>query len=262
MSKVRPGLEEAVAGIEDGSTVMIGGFGRAGQPVELIDALIAQGAGDLTVVSNNAGNGDLGLAALVGSGRVRKIVCSFPRQSDSYVFDATYRAGEIELELVPQGNLAERIRAAGAGIGAFYTPTGVGTLVAEGKETRTIEGRDYILEYPIRADWALVSAFKADRWGNLVYRKTARNFGPIMAAAARTTVVQVDEVVELGALDPEAVVTPGLFVDRVVAVGERAWMRNGAFVGVSGAAGAAAGAASAPGTAARDAGTRDAGAAA
>jgi 3-oxoadipate CoA-transferase alpha subunit len=231
ISKVRPSVADAVAGIEDGSTVMIGGFGRAGQPVELIDALIEQGAGDLTVVSNNAGNGDAGLAALVGSGRVKRIVCSFPRQSDSYIFDAKYRAGEIELELVPQGNLAERIRAAGAGIGGFYTPTGVGTLVAEGKETRTIDGREYLLEYPIRADWALISAFQADRWGNLVYRKTARNFGPVMASAARTTVVQVDEIVELGSLDPEAVVTPGLFVDRVVAVGERAWLRDGQFVG-------------------------------
>jgi 3-oxoadipate CoA-transferase alpha subunit len=231
ISKVRPSVADAVAGIEDGSTVMIGGFGRAGQPVELIDALIEQGAGDLTVVSNNAGNGDAGLAALVGSGRVKRIVCSFPRQSDSYIFDAKYRAGEIELELVPQGNLAERIRAAGAGIGGFYTPTGVGTLVAEGKETRTIDGREYLLEYPIRADWALISAFQADRWGNLVYRKTARNFGPVMASAARTTVVQVDEIVELGSLDPEAVVTPGLFVDRVVAVGQRAWLRDGQFVG-------------------------------
>jgi 3-oxoadipate CoA-transferase alpha subunit len=231
ISKVSPGIQDAVAGIEDGSTVMIGGFGRAGQPVELIDALIEQGATGLTVVNNNAGNGDTGIAALIGAGRVRKVVCSFPRQVDSYIFDAKYRAGEIELELVPQGNLAERIRAAGSGIGAFYTPTGVGTLVAEGKETRTIDGRDYLLEYPLRADYALVSAFKADRWGNLVYRKTARNFGPLMAAAAATTIVQVDEVVELGALDPEAVVTPGIFVDRVVAVGERPWMHDGEFVG-------------------------------
>ena len=231
ISKVSPGIREAVAGIENGSTVMIGGFGRAGQPVELIDALIEQGATGLTVVNNNAGNGETGIAALIGAGRVRKVVCSFPRQVDSQIFDAKYRAGEIELELVPQGNLAERIRAAGAGIGGFYTPTGVGTLVAEGKETRTIDGRDYLLEYPLRADYALISAFKADRWGNLIYRKTARNFGPLMAAAAATTIVQVDEVVELGALDPESVVTPGIFVNRVVAVGERPWLHDGEFVG-------------------------------
>ncbi len=224
-------VDEAVAGIFDGATVMIGGFGRAGQPVELIDALIAQGATDLTIINNNAGNGDVGLAALLAKGRVRRILCSFPRQHDSWVFDGLYRAGEIELELVPQGNLAERIRAAGAGIGAFFSPTGVGTALAEGKEAREIDGRTYVLEYPIKADFALISALRADRWGNLVYRETARNFGPIMAAAAKTTIVQVDEVVPLGALDPEVVVTPGIFVDRVVAVGERAWLREGAFVG-------------------------------
>nr|WP_217181044.1 3-oxoacid CoA-transferase subunit A [Streptomyces sp. AC495_CC817] len=224
-------VEAAVAGIADGATVMIGGFGRAGQPVELIDALIAQGAGDLTIVNNNAGNGDTGLAALLAAGRVRKIICSFPRQSDSWVFDGLYREGRIELELVPQGNLAERIRATGAGIGAFYTPTGVGTLLAEGKETREIDGRTYALEYPIRADFALISALSADRWGNLVYRETARNFGPIMATAAQTTIVQVDETVELGSLDPETVVTPGIYVDRVVTVGSRRWLRDGAFVG-------------------------------
>lgn len=222
---------DAVAGIGDGATVMIGGFGRAGQPVELIDALIVQGARDLVIVNNNAGNGDTGLAALLAAGRVRKIVCSFPRQSDSWVFDGLYRAGEVELELVPQGNLAERIRAAGAGIGGFYSPTGVGTQLAEGKEHREIDGRRYVLEFPIRADFALISARKADRWGNLVYRETARNFGPIMASAADTTIVQVDEVVPLGALDPEAVVTPGIFVDRVVAVGERRWLDAGTFVG-------------------------------
>ena len=221
----------AVAGIPDGSTVMIGGFGRAGQPVELIDALIAQGASGLTIINNNAGNGDTGLAALLAKRRVRKIVCSFPRQSDSWVFDGLYRDGEIELELVPQGNLAERIRAAGAGIGAFFSPTGVGTQLAEGKEAREIDGRQYVLEYPIKADFALISARKADRWGNLVYRETARNFGPVMASAATTTIVQVDEVVPLGSLDPENVVTPGLFVDRVVAVGERRWLDRGAFVG-------------------------------
>lgn len=221
----------AVSGVRDGATVMIGGFGRAGQPVELIDALIAHGASGLTVVNNNAGNGDTGLAALLAAGQVRKMICSFPRQSDSWVFDRLYRAGEVELELVPQGNLAERIRAAGAGIGGFFTPTGFGTQLAEGKETRRIDGRDYVLEYPIRADVALISARRADRWGNLVYRETARNFGPIMAAAATTTVVQVDEIVPLGSLDPESVVTPGLYVDRVVAVGERRWLRDDAFVG-------------------------------
>lgn len=226
-----PDVEAAVAGIADAATVMIGGFGRAGQPVELIDALIAQGAGDLTIVSNNAGNGDVGLAALLAEGRVRKVICSFPRQHDSWVFDRLYREGRIELELVPQGNLAERIRAAGAGIGAFFSPTGVGTELAEGKEERVIDGRRYVLEHPIRADVALISALRADRWGNIVYRRTARNFGPIMAAAATTTIAQVDEIVPLGTLDPESVVTPGIFVDRVVAVGERPWLREGAFVG-------------------------------
>ncbi|MDF2666135.1 MAG: acyl CoA:acetate/3-ketoacid CoA transferase, alpha subunit [Microbacterium sp.] len=231
IDKTVPDVGAAVAGIRDGATVMIGGFGRAGQPVELIDALIAQGARDLTVVNNNAGNGHTGLAALLAAGQVRKMICSFPRQSDSWVFDGLYRDGKVELELVPQGNLAERIRAAGAGIGGFFTPTGFGTQLAEGKETRRIDGRDYVLEYPIHADVALVSARAADRWGNLVYRETARNFGPIMAAAASTTVVQVDEIVPLGRLDPEAVVTPGLYVDRVVAVGERAWLHEGEFVG-------------------------------
>ena len=221
----------AVAGIPDGATVMIGGFGRAGQPVELIDALIEQGASDLTIVNNNAGNGDTGLAALLATGRVRRVVCSFPRQHDSWVFDRLYRAGEIELELVPQGNLAERIRAAGAGIGAFFSPTGVGTELAEGKELREIDGRMFVLEHPIKADYALISALRADRWGNLVYRETARNFGPIMATAATTTIVQVDELVPLGWIDPETVVTPGIFVDRVVAVGERPWLRDGTFVG-------------------------------
>ncbi|MGO2747749.1 3-oxoacid CoA-transferase subunit A [Microbacterium sp.] len=221
----------AIADIPDGATVMIGGFGRAGQPVELIDALIAHGAKDLTIVNNNAGNGDTGLAALLAKGLVRKILCSFPRQSDSWVFDDLYRAGKIELELVPQGNLAERIRAAGAGIGAFFTPTGVGTQLADGKEERVIDGRRHVLEYPITADFALISALKGDRWGNLVYRETARNFGPIMATAATTTIVQVDEIVDLGAIDPETVVTPGIFVDRVVAVGERRWLRDGEFIG-------------------------------
>jgi 3-oxoadipate CoA-transferase alpha subunit len=208
----------AVADIPDGATVMIGGFGTAGMPSQLIDALIEQGARDLTIVNNNAGNGEVGLAALLKKKRVRKIICSFPRQTDSYVFDSLYHAGEIELELVPQGNLAERIRAAGAGIGAFFTPTAYGTPLAEGKETRIINGRGYVLEYPISADFALVKAEKGDRWGNLVYRKTARNFGPIMASAAKCTVVQVREIVELGAIDPEVVVTPGIFVQRVVEV--------------------------------------------
>lgn len=218
ISKIVEDLAEALAGVHDGATVMIGGFGTAGQPVELIDALLAQGARDLTIVNNNAGNGTTGLAALLQARRVRKIICSFPRQTDSQVFDALLRAGDIELELVPQGNLAERIRAAGAGIGAFFTPTGFGTELAEGKETRHIDGRDYILEYPIHADFALIKAERADRWGNLVYRKTARNFGPIMATAARTTIASVREVVALGELDPEAIVTPGIFVQRVVRV--------------------------------------------
>src|SRR5690554_3041260 len=197
---------------------MIGGFGRAGQPLELIDALIEQGASDLTIVNNNAGNGDTGLAALLAAKRVRKIICSFPRQHDSWVFDELYRAGEIELELVPQGNLAERIRAAGAGIGAFFSPTGYGTELADGKETREINGRHYVLEYPIHADFALIKAEIGDRWGNLTYRKTARNFGPIMATAAKCTIASVHEIVELGDIDPEVVVTPGLFVKRIVKV--------------------------------------------
>jgi len=219
IDKIVGSAAAAVADVRDGSTVMIGGFGTAGMPAELIDALIANGARDLTIVNNNAGNGETGVAALLKARRVRKIICSFPRQVDSYVFDALYRAGEIELELVPQGNLAERIRAAGAGIGAFFTPTAYGTLLSAGKETREIGGRDYVLEYPIHADFALVKADRGDRWGNLVYRKTARNFGPIMATAAKCTIAQVREVVALGALDPEAIVTPGIFVRRLVEVG-------------------------------------------
>ena len=211
--------DAAVAGIADGSTILIGGFGMAGMPVILIDALIRQGAGELTVVNNNAGNGDTGLAALLAAGRVRKMICSFPRQSDSYVFDGLYRAGKIELELVPQGNLAERMRAAGAGIGAFYGPSGVGTPLAEGKEQRTIDGRDYLLEYPIKGDVALIGAYVADRMGNLVYRKTARNFGPVMATAAALTIAEVHRVVEIGQIDPEVVVTPGIFVDRILDLG-------------------------------------------
>jgi 3-oxoadipate CoA-transferase alpha subunit len=219
IDKTFASTEAALADIPDGATIMIGGFGNAGMPAALIDALIAQGARGLTIVSNNAGNGDSGLAALIGAKRVRKILCSFPRQADSWHFDKAYRSGELELELVPQGTLAERIRAAGAGIGAFYTPTAFGTLLAEGKETRRIGDREYVLEYPIHADYALIKADRADRWGNLVYRKTARNFAPVMASAARCTVVQVREIVEIGALDPEVVVTPGIFVHRVVKVG-------------------------------------------
>lgn len=219
VDKIVPDAAAALSGVKDGATVMIGGFGNAGLPKVLIDGLIAQGARELTIVNNNAGNGDTGLAALLAAGRVRKIICSFPRQADSHVFDGLYRAGKIELELTPQGNLAERIRAAGAGIGAFFTPTGAGTLLAEGKETRTINGRTYVLEYPIHADFALIKALRGDRWGNLVYRKAGRNFGPIMAMAAACTVAQVDEAVPLGELDPEAIVTPGIFVQRVLPVG-------------------------------------------
>jgi 3-oxoadipate CoA-transferase alpha subunit len=216
IDKIVPTAEAALAGIADGATIMIGGFGGAGQPAELIDALIAQGAKDLVIVNNNAGNGDYGLAALLKTGRVRKIICSFPRQTDSHVFDGLYRAGKLELELVPQGNLAERIRAAGAGIGAFFSPTGYGTPLAEGKEQREINGKMYVLEHPIHADVALIKAERGDRWGNLTYRMTARNFGPIMAAAAKLTVASVQEIMPLGALDPEAVVTQGLYVQRVV----------------------------------------------
>jgi 3-oxoadipate CoA-transferase, alpha subunit len=222
INKIVSSITEALAGIHDGATVMIGGFGAAGQPAELIDGLIAQGAKDLTIVNNNAGNGETGLAALLKARRVRKILCSFPRQVDSQVFDALYRSGEIELDLVPQGNLAERIRAGGAGIGGFFTPTGYGTDLAKGKETRLINGRGYVLEAPIHADFALIKAECGDRWGNLVYRKTARNFGPVMATAARCTIVQVAELVELGALDPEAIVTPGVYVSRLVRVARAA----------------------------------------
>ncbi|GAA3704850.1 3-oxoacid CoA-transferase subunit A [Zhihengliuella alba] len=209
---------DAVAQITDGSTVLIGGFGNAGQPMELIDALLEGGATDLTVVNNNAGQADAGLALLIRERRVRKMICSFPRQSDSWHFDEAYRAGEIELELVPQGNLAERIRAAGAGIGGFFTPTGYGTLLAEGKETREIDGVGYVLETPIKADFALIKALRADTFGNLVYRKTARNFGPVMATAAASAIVQVDEIVPVGDIDPEHVATPGIYVDTLVAI--------------------------------------------
>ena len=227
-AEILESVDEAVRGIADGSTVLVGGFGFAGMPFDLIDGLIRLGATDLTIVSNNAGNGDVGLAALLKAGRVRKVICSFPRQSDSHVFDELYRAGRIDLEIVPQGNLAERMRAAGAGIGAFYCPTGVGTPLAEGKETRTIDGREYVLEYPIKGDVALISAHRADGMGNLVYRKTARNFGPVMATAATTTIAQVGGVVATGELDPEAVVTPGIYVDRVVRVEDRHYTVQGA----------------------------------
>ena len=222
IDKVFPTAAAALAGLADGATVMIGGFGGAGQPNELIDALIEQGARDLVIVNNNAGNGETGLAALLKAGRVRKVVCSFPRQTDSQVFDGLYRAGRLELELVPQGNLAERIRAAGSGIGGFFTPTGYGTDLAKGKETREIGGRMYVFETPIHADLALIKAERGDRWGNLTYRKTARNFGPIMAMAAKLTVASVHEVVELGGLDPEHIVTPGIFVQRVVKIARTA----------------------------------------
>ena len=211
-------VDDAVADVQDGSTILVGGFGTAGMPMELLDALVRQGARDLTIVSNNAGNADTGIALLLKERRVRKVVCSFPRQTDSWHFDKLYKEKAVELELVPQGNLAERIRAAGAGIGAFYCPTGYGTLLAENKETREIDGRHYVLEYPIRAEFAFIKAQRGDRWGNLVYRKTARNFGPIMAAAAKCTVAQVQHIVPLGSLDPEAIVTPGIYVHRLVAV--------------------------------------------
>ncbi|MFZ4288059.1 3-oxoacid CoA-transferase subunit A [Variovorax sp. HJSM1_2] len=232
IDKIAPSMEAALDGVRDGSTVLIGGFGTAGIPSELIDGLIAQGARDLTIVNNNAGNGETGLAALLAAGRVRKIICSFPRQADSQVFDGLYRSGKIELELVPQGNLAERIRAAGAGIGAFYTPTGAGTplaLNADGtpKETRMINGREHMLEWPIHADLALIKAERGDRWGNLTYRMAARNFGPVMATAAKRTVASVHEVVPLGALDPESIVTPGIYVHSIVRVARVATQAGG-----------------------------------
>ncbi|TWO70398.1 3-oxoacid CoA-transferase subunit A [Caenimonas sedimenti] len=227
IDKIAPSVAEALAGTPDGATVMVGGFGTAGIPGELIDGLIAQGARDLTIVNNNAGNGDHGLAALLKAGRVRKVICSFPRQADSQVFDALYRSGQVELELVPQGNLAERIRAAGAGIGGFFTPTGYGTELAKGKETREIDGRMYVLESPIHAELALIKAERGDRWGNLTYRKAARNFGPVMAMAARRTVASVHEIVPLGELDPETVVTPGIFVHRIVQVPRTATQAGG-----------------------------------
>jgi 3-oxoadipate CoA-transferase alpha subunit len=222
IDKIVASLGQALQDVQDGATVLVGGFGGAGQPMELLDALVVQGARDLTIVANNAGNGETGLAGLLKAGRVRKLICSFPRAADGQVFEALYKAGRVELELVPQGNLAERIRAAGAGIGGFFTPTGYGTDLAKGKETRTIGGRDYVLEYPIHADLALIRADRADRWGNLSFRKAARNFNPVMAMAARCTIAQARELVPLGGLDPETIVTPGIFVNRVVHVPGRA----------------------------------------
>mgnify|MGYP006283991079 FL=1 len=227
INKIAPSIEAALDGLQDGATVLIGGFGTAGIPNELIDGLIAQGARDLTLVNNNAGNGEVGIAALLKAGRVRKIICSFPRQADSQVFDGLYRAGKVELELTPQGNLAERIRAAGAAIGAFFSPSGYGTELAKGKETREINGRHYVLEMPIHGDLALIKAETGDRWGNLVYRKAARNFGPVMATAAKKTVASVHEIVELGALDPEHIVTPGIYVSHIVKIARVATQAGG-----------------------------------
>ena len=233
INKIARSIADALADVKDGSTVLLGGFGTAGIPNELIDGLIAQGARDLTVVNNNAGNGEAGLAALLKAGRVRKIICSFPRQADSQVFDGLYRSGQLELELVPQGNLAERLRAAGAGIGAFFSPTGYGTELAKNadgsaRETREIEGKHYVLELPIHGDVALIKAEQGDRWGNLTYRMAARNFGPVMATAAKKTVATVHELVELGALNPEHIVTPGIFVQQVVLIDRVATAAGGA----------------------------------
>lgn len=218
INKFRDTAAEALHGVSDGAVVLVGGFGAVGQPHALIDALIEHGARDLTIVANNAGVGRKGLARLLELGRVRRVICSFPRSSDPVVFQELYDAGRIQLEIVPQGTLAERMRAAGAGVPAFYTPTAVGTALADGKEVRDFNGQTYVLEHALHGDLALVEAWQADRWGNLVYRKSGRNFNPVMAMAARRTVVQTQHVAELGALDPEAVVTPGIFVDQVVHV--------------------------------------------
>ncbi|HUL93410.1 MAG TPA: 3-oxoacid CoA-transferase subunit A [Burkholderiales bacterium] len=240
VDKIVPAIEAALADVRDGATVLVGGFGGAGVPEELVDALIAQGARDLTIVNNNAGNGEVGIAALFKAGRIRKLICSYPRQVDSHHFQTAYRAGKVELEIVPQGTLSERLRAAGAGIGAFYTPTGYGTDLAKGKETRVIGGRGHVLEFPLHGDFALVKAERGDRWGNLVYRKSARNYGPTMASAARVTVAQVYETVELGELDPECIVTPGIFVTHVVKVPRKARRipSGGVTQGISGRAAA------------------------
>ena len=216
INKIMTDFETAVSGVKDGSTILVSGFGGAGMPTELLNALRDQGATDLTIVSNNAGVGREGIGGLLSEGKVKKVICSYPRSGGSVIFEEMWAAGKVELEVVPQGTLSERIRAAGAGIGAFYTPTGVGTQLAEGKEVRKINGRDQVLEYPLKGDVAFVLAKAADRWGNLIYNKSARNFGPVMAPAADLTVVQVHEIVELGALDPEAIVTPSIFVDRIV----------------------------------------------
>jgi 3-oxoadipate CoA-transferase, alpha subunit len=220
LNKILETCESALEGVKDGATIMISGFGQAGLPRQLIEALVAQGARDLTIVSNNSGSDDSGFGALIRRKRVRKLICSFPRLAGATLFDAAYRAGDVELEVVPQGTLAERIRAAGAGIGGFYTPTAYGTKLAEGKESRAIDGLNYVFELPLKADVALVKAYCADRWGNLTYRMAGRNFGPVMATAATTTIVQVSEIVPLGTLDPEVVVTPGIFVQRVVQVSQ------------------------------------------
>jgi 3-oxoadipate CoA-transferase alpha subunit len=220
INKIVSGVAAAVSDIKDGAVVLCAGFGAVGAPDELIDALRAQGARELTVVSNNAGNGRTGLAGLIADGQVRKVICSYPRSSDSTAFDDAYKAGRIELELVPQGTISERMRCAAAGLGGFYSPVGVGTKLAEGKETREINGRLYVLEEPLKGDVALLKADRADRWGNLTYRKSARNFNPTMAMAAALSIVQVREIAELGSLDPESVATPGIFVDRVVQVGD------------------------------------------
>ena len=227
INKIADSVAQALAGIQDGATVLIGGFGTAGIPGELIDGLIEQGARDLTVVNNNAGNGDSGLAALLKAGRVRKILCSFPRQADSYVFDELYRSGKLEIKIVKKDNLAESLRAAGAGVGAFFCPTGFGTELAAGKETREINGRQYVLEYPIHGDVALIKAEAGDRWGNLTFRKAARNFGPVMAMAAKRTIASVHDVVELGELDPENIVTPGIFVSQIVKIDRVATQAGG-----------------------------------
>ena len=219
IQKIIPCAAEAVRDIPNGATVLVSGFGDAGLPIYLLDALAEHGAKDLTIISNNAGNSGIGISKLIGLGQVRKMVCSFPRQPESGAFDDLYRAGKIELELVPQGTLAERIRAGGAGIGGFYTPTGYGTELAKGKDTRVIDGVNHIYEEAIKADYALIKAHKGDRWGNLTYHATGRNFGPVMATAARCTIAQVNEVVELGDLHPEVIVTPGIFVKRVVLLG-------------------------------------------
>ena len=218
INKIVPSMAEAVAGVKDGMTILLGGFGSVGQPNHLVQGVIDGGARDLVVVANNAGGGHVGLALLMELGRVRKIICSFPRSSTSTIFEELYRTGKIELEIVPQGTMAERIRAAGAGVGAFFTPTGVGTKMAEGKEVREINGRMMVLEHALHADVALVEAWQADRWGNLMFRKSGRNFNPVMATAADLTIVQTQHIVELGALEPENIMTPGLYVDRVVHV--------------------------------------------